>query len=198
MDYVQRVYNPIERNVMTGALYGYARCSTDVQENSMQHQTEVLKAAGCHKVHGEYVSAVGKERPKLVMLLEFLEDGDTLVVTKMDRLARSVLDMNNIVTQLKDKGAKLKVLDSPFDMTTPTGELMVNILASFAQFERSLMLERQAIGIAKAKEKGKYKGRKPTARVHEEEVKRLHQEGLKPSEISRKLNISTASVYRFR
>ena len=104
------------------------------------------------------------QRPQLEAALDYLRDGDVLVITKLDRLARSVADLVAIGERLEAKGVALKVLDQAIDTSTPTGRLMFNMLGSIAQFERELMLERQREGIARAKAAGKYKGRKPTAR----------------------------------
>jgi DNA invertase Pin-like site-specific DNA recombinase len=120
-----------------------------------------------------------------------------LVVTKLDRLARSVAHLVAIGEQLEAKGVALKVLDQAIDTSTPTGRLMFNMLGSIAQFERELMLERQREGIARAKAEGKYKGRKPTARDKGHEVKRLRSEGIGATAIAKQLGISRASVYRF-
>jgi DNA invertase Pin-like site-specific DNA recombinase len=119
-----------------------------------------------------------------------------LIVTKLDRLARSVAHLVDVGARLEAKGVALKVLDQAIDTSTPSGRLMFNMLGSIAQFERELMLERQREGIAKAKAEGKYKGRKPTARAKGAEVKRLRLEGIGPSAIAKRLNISRASVYR--
>src|SRR4051794_28398291 len=145
---------------------GYARTSTLDQVAGYESQIERLKAAGVDKLFCEQVSALSQDRRELDRAFDYIREGDSdvLVVTKLDRLARSVADLTRIVERLKAKGAALKVLDSPIDMTSPFGELILNILGSIAQFERDLMLERQREGIAKAKAEGKYKGRKPTAR----------------------------------
>jgi DNA invertase Pin-like site-specific DNA recombinase len=119
-----------------------------------------------------------------------------LVVTKLDRLARSVADLVAITGKLKATGAALKVLDSPIDMTSPFGELIVNVLGAIAQFERQIMLERQREGIAAAKAEGKYKGRKPTVREHAAKIAQLHEEGLSNAEIARRLGVHRANVGR--
>jgi DNA invertase Pin-like site-specific DNA recombinase len=136
-------------------------------------------------------------KPKLEAALDYLREGDALVVTKLDRLARSVAHLVAIGERLDSKGVTLKVLDQAIDTSTPTGRLMFNMLGSIAQFERELMLERQREGIARAKAEGKYKGRKPTARAKTPEIKRLMADGIGPTAIARQLGISRASVYRF-
>jgi DNA invertase Pin-like site-specific DNA recombinase len=175
---------------------GYARTSTIEQGASFEAQAAQLKAAGCEKVFAEQVSAVAAERPQLAAALEFMRDGDALVVTKLDRLARSVPDLCEIGARLEEKGVTLKVLDQAIDTATPTGRLMFNMLGAIAQFERELTRERMLVGIAKAKVAGKYKGRKPTARAKAAEAKKLHEEGIGASEIARRLHIGRSSVYR--
>jgi DNA invertase Pin-like site-specific DNA recombinase len=148
------------------------------------------------KIFSEQVSSVA-QRPQLEAALDYLRDGDALVVTKLDRLARSGAHLVAIGERLHSKGVTLKVLDQAIDTSTPTGRLMFNMLGSIAQFERELMLERQREGIAKAKAAGKYKGRKPTAKAKTPEIKRLMADGIGPTAIARQLGISRASVYRF-
>ena len=144
---------------------GYARTSTIEQGASFEAQTKQLKAAGCDKIFKEQVSAVSPEREQLEAALDYAREGDVLVVTKLDRLARSVPHLCEIGQRLDAKGVGLKVLDQAIDTTTPTGRLMFNMLGAIAQFERELIRERMMVGIAKAKAEGKYKGRAPTARA---------------------------------
>jgi DNA invertase Pin-like site-specific DNA recombinase len=174
---------------------GYARSSTVDQEAGFQAQIKSLKAAGCDKVFSEKVSSVA-QREKLEAALDYVRDGDTLVVTKLDRLARSVAHLVAIGEQLEAKGVALKVLEQAIDTSTSSGRLMFNMLGAIAQFERELMLERQREGIAKAKAEGKYKGRAPTARAKAPQVLRLHGEGIGPTEIAKRIGIGRASVYR--
>ena len=174
---------------------GYARSSTIDQEAGFQAQIKSLKAAGCEKVFAEQVSSTA-QREQLEAALEYAREGDTLVVTKLDRLARSVSHLVAIGERLEIKGVALKVLDQAIDTSNCTGRLMFNMLGAIAQFERELMLERQREGIAKAKAEGKYRGRAPTARAKASEIRRLHGEGVGPTEIAKRLGISRASVYR--
>lgn len=154
-----------------------------------------LKAIGCTKVYQEQTSSVGP-RTALETTLDYLRDGDTLVVTKLDRLARSVHHMGELVKLLEAKGVHLRILNMGIDTSTPTGKLMLNVLASVAQFEREMMLERQREGIAKAKSEGRYKGRKPTARAKTMEIKALNGQGLSMGEIAKRLGIGKGSVHR--
>jgi DNA invertase Pin-like site-specific DNA recombinase len=154
------------------------------------------KPLGCEKVFREQVSAVSPEREQLEAALEYAREGDVLVVTKLDRLARSVPHLCEIGKHLDAKGVGLKVLDQAIDTTTPTGRLMFNMLGAIAQFERELIRERMLVGIAKARAEGKYKGRAPTARAKADKVKQLRASGVGPSEIARQLGISRTSVFR--
>jgi DNA invertase Pin-like site-specific DNA recombinase len=179
-------------------LVGYARTSTVEQEAGLEAQERDLRAAGCGKVFSERVSSVAK-RAQLEAALEFAREGDTLAVTKLDRLARSVSDLLSIVARLDTKGVALRVLSmggQSVDTGTATGKLMLTMLGAVAEFERGLMLERQREGIAKAKAEGKYQGRVPTAQRQAEDVRRLKAEGVRPVDIARQLGIGRASVYR--
>jgi DNA invertase Pin-like site-specific DNA recombinase len=181
-----------------GMMIGYARTSTVEQEAGLEAQQRDLGAAGCGKVFAERVSSVAK-RAQLEAALDYVREGDTLTVTKPDRLARSVADLLAIVARLEAKGVALRVLSmggSEVDTRTPTGKLMLTMLGAVAEFERALMLERQREGIAKAKDEGKYKGRVPTAQRQADDVRRLKAEGVKPVEVAKRLGIGRASVYR--
>jgi DNA invertase Pin-like site-specific DNA recombinase len=177
-------------------LVGYARTSTADQVAGFESQFAELQRATCEKIFSEQVSAVARERPELEAALEFVRAGDVLVVTKLDRLARSVTHFGQLSEYLTKKGVALRILAMNLDTSTPTGQLMLNVLSSVAQFERELLLERQRDGIRKAKQAGKYKGRKPTARMRKEEVLEARAKGVKPTAISDRLGISLASVYR--
>jgi DNA invertase Pin-like site-specific DNA recombinase len=178
-----------------GAIVGYARTSTIEQVAGLEAQHRDLKIAGVTKLFSERVSSAA-QRTELARALDYLRDGDVFVITKLDRLARSVGNLIDITRIIEGKGASLRILALSLDTSSPTGKLMVNLLGSVAQFERELMLERQREGIAKAKSAGKYKGRAPTARVKADEVNRLHQRGVGAMEISRRLGIGRSSVYR--
>jgi DNA invertase Pin-like site-specific DNA recombinase len=178
-------------------LIGYARTSTLDQKSSIGAQLRELKEAGCEKVFSEQVSSVDvARREQLALALDFIREGDTLAVAKLDRLARSVAHLLAIVDQLNAKGASLRILNLGIDTSTPTGKLMLTMLGGIAQFEREIMLERQREGISKARALGKYKGRKATARAKQAEVRDLKAEGLGATEIARRLGLGRASVYR--
>ncbi|WP_238122479.1 MULTISPECIES: recombinase family protein [unclassified Xanthobacter] len=178
---------------------GYARVSTDEQHAGFNAQVTELQAAGCERVFKEHVSAVAASRPELERALDFVREGDTLVVCKLDRLARSITHLWQIVGALDAKGVGLVIRNlggSQMDTTSASGRLTLSLFGAVAEFERSLMLERQRAGIAKAQAEGKYRGRKPTARAKADEVRRLKGEGVSPTEIAGRLGIGRASVYR--
>ena len=176
-------------------LIGYARVSTLEQTAGLAAQERDLKAAGVEKMYSEQVSAVA-EREQLEAAIEFAREGDTLIVAKLDRLARSVAHLVAIVDRLTKKGVAIRILAMNLDTATPTGKLMLNLLGAIGQFEREIMLERQREGVAKAKAEGKYKGRAPTARAKANDVRRLAAEGLTREGIAAELEIGVASVYR--
>jgi len=176
-------------------LIGYARTSTLEQEAGLEAQKRELEALGCEKIVSEQTSSVGP-RKALEGLIDYARAGDTIVVTKLDRLARSVPHMWEIITRLQAKGVELRILNMGIDTSTPTGKLMLNVLGGVAQFEREMMLERQREGIAKAKAEGKYKGRKPTARARADEIARLYAAGLSMGQIAQQLGIGKGSVHR--
>ena len=178
-------------------IIGYARTSTLDQKAGLEAQQRDLEAAGCGKMFTEQVSSMDMpNREKLEDAIEFARKGDVLVVTKLDRLARSVAHLVKITERLETKGVALRILDGAIDTTTANGRLHLNMLTSIAQFEREIMLERQREGIAKAKAAGKYTGRKPTAKAKSADVVKLAGEGMKPLKIAETLGIGKSSVYR--
>jgi len=181
--------------MMMMMLVGYARTSTMDQEAGLEAQVRELKGLGCTKVFQEQTSSVGA-RKALDEALAFTREGDTLVVTKLDRLARSVTHLGEIVDRLEAKKVALRILDLGVDTSSATGELVLNLMGAIAQFERKMMLERQREGIAKAKAEGRYRGRKPTARAKADQILALAEKGISLSEIARRLSIGKASVHR--
>lgn len=175
---------------------GYARTSTHDQLAGFEAQIRELEEAKCEKVFKEQVSSVADQRLQLEAALDFIREGDELMVTKLDRLARSVADLLRIVERVKSKGAALYIGGLGRINGDPLGALLLNVLGAIAQFEREMMLERQREGIAKAKAEGKYKGRAPTARAKTAEVQALIEAGIGKAEIARRLQIGEASVYR--
>ena len=176
------------------SIYGYARVSTIDQDLSIQQTA--LKAAGCEVIRAEKASGTRLDgRTELQALLDFLHPGDTLVVTRIDRLARSLKDLQDIVFELKAKGVALKTTEQPIDTSTAAGKAFLDMLGVFAEFETNLRRERQLEGIAAAKTHGIYQGRKPS--IDAAEIRRLHDdEKLGPTAIANQLGIGRASVYR--
>lgn len=179
-------------------LIGYARTSTAEQAAGLEAQCRDLDATGCNKLFVEQVSSVA-HRDQLAAALDFVRDGDALVVTRLDRLARSTSHLLEIIGTLEMKAVALRVLDfggSEVDTRSPSGRLLVTMFGAMAQFERELMLQRQREGIQKAKIAGKYRGRKPTARAKTDKVRQLRATGMGATAIAQELRIGRASVYR--
>ena len=179
-------------------LIGYARTSNIIQQAGFEAQLVELKAYGCERTYKEQVSAVAT-RVQLDAAIDMLRTGDKLVVTKLDRLARSVSHMGAILEQIEAKGAGLVILSlgsERVDTTTATGKLILNMMVSVAQFEREMMKERQVEGIKRAKAEGKYKGRVPTAMRQADKVKALVEAGVQRVQVQEQLGISKASYYR--
>jgi len=174
-------------------IIGYARVSTDDQNCEIQEAT--LRAAGCTIIRSEQRSGTTVEgRAELDTILSFIRSGDTLMVTRIDRLARSVADLEKIVAMLKERGAFLRATEQPIDTSTPAGVAFLQMLGVFAQFETAIRKERQMEGIAKAKAAGVYKGRKPSVDITA--INALRAEGIGATEIAKRLGIGRASVYR--
>lgn len=172
--------------------YGYARVSTEEQDLTIQ--IEALKNH-VDDVRTEKQSGTSlSNRSELNILLEFLREGDTLVVTRIDRLARSISDLQKIVETLKTKNVALQATEQPIDTSTAAGKAFLDMLGVFAEFETNLRRERQMEGIAKAKAAGKYKGRKKS--IDEHAVRLLSENGMGPTAIAKELGIGRASVYR--
>jgi len=176
------------------ALYGYARVSTNDQDLALQIQT--LRAAGCEIIREEKASGSSRDgRNELQLLLDFLRPGDTLIVTRIDRLARSIKDLQDTVYALNQQGITLKATEQPVDTRTAAGKAFLDMLGVFAEFETNLRRERQMEGIAAAKARGVYRGRKPS--IDPAEVYRLYTaEKMGATAIARQLGIGRASVYR--
>lgn len=175
------------------AIYGYARVSTADQDLALQEV--VLRAAGCEIVRSEKRSGTSTEgRSELQTLIDFTRNGDAIVVTRIDRLARSIADLAGIVRTLESKGVSLRATEQPIDTGTAAGRAFLQMLGVFAEFETAIRKERQMEGIAKAKAEGVYKGRKPS--IDTVQVRALAAEGVGATDIARRLGIGRASVYR--
>ena len=179
-------------------LIGYARTSTTDQHAGFEAQLVELNTYGCERMYQEQVSAVAT-RTQLEAAIDMLRTGDKLVVTKLDRLARSVAHMGDLLEQIEAKGAGLVILsmgNERVDTSTATGKLILNMMVSVAQFEREMMKERQVEGIKRAQAEGKYKGRVPTAMKQADKVKALVDAGVTRVQVQEQLGISKASYYR--
>jgi DNA invertase Pin-like site-specific DNA recombinase len=176
------------------ATYGYARVSTTDQDLGVQRAA--LKAAGAEVIRAEKATGTKRAgRSELQTLMDFLRPGDTLLITRIDRLARSIRDLANVVHELEQKGVALRATEQPVDTSTAAGKAFLGMLSVFSEFETNLRRERQLEGIAAAKAKGDvYTGRK--ASIDPAAIKQLVEKGLGGTEIARRLGISRASVYR--
>ena len=171
----------------------YARVSSVGQ--NLDAQLESLKNYGCEKIFQEKVSGTStKNREELKKCLEFVREGDEFVITRIDRCSRSILDLQLIVNQLKDKGVSITATEQSISNKDATGKCFMDMLGVFAEFETNLRYERQMEGIKIAKEKGKFKGKQSSIDVNR--IKTLQDEGLNPTDIARQMNISRGSVYR--
>ncbi|WP_340317917.1 recombinase family protein [Rhizorhabdus argentea] len=182
-------------------LVGYARTSTTDQIAGLEEQERLLLATGCNveKLFKEHISAANADRPQLTAALDFVREGDVLICTKIDRLARSTADLLTTVEMLEKKGVGLRVLDfggSEVSTKSPTGKMLLTMFGAIAEFERSLMKSRQLCGIARAKALGRYKGRQPLPQGKVAAVKALRAAGKGASVIASEVGISRASVYR--
>ena len=175
------------------AFYCYARVSTTDQD--LAGQREALERAGCAVIREETASGSSMAaRGELRTVLDFVGTGDELVVTRVDRLARSIADLQDVVRELRAKGASLRCTEQPVDMSSAAGKSFLDMLGVFAEFETALRRERQMEGIVRAKAAGKYKGRKPA--VDPVKVRQLHAGGVRPSEIARQLKVGRTTVWR--
>ena len=178
------------------AVIGYARVSSTGQ--SLDVQEASLREAGCDKIFAEKRSGrKAADREQLSLALDFIREGDTLVVTRLDRLARSVVDLRQIVASLADKGAAFRVLQqSGIDTATAEGKLFLTLLGAFAEFEADIRSERQRDGIEAAKAKGVYRGR--PAAIDSAAIREALAAGEAPAALARRLGVARSTVYRLR
>lgn len=188
-----------QKHVVAGQVVGYARVSTDDQ--NLDRQVDQLRAAGAFAVYTEKISGSTRNRPQLEEVLRYLRRGDQLIVTSMDRLARSLVDLHAIVDDLVSRGVSVKFLREGqiySDQADPIAKLMLGVMGSVAEFERAIIRERQAEGIAKAKKRGVYKGR---ARVltdeQVEDARRRVAEGVPKAKVARDLGIGRTTLYEY-
>ena len=175
---------------------GYARVSSTGQK--LEVQRELLEKEGCNSIFEEKVSGKNRNRPELTLLLKTIRKGDVVIVSKLDRLARSMSDFWKIYDEIKKAGASLKILNMGLDTNSSQGRLMLGILASVAEFERELIKERQADGIAKAKASGKHLGRPKLTQEIKEQVMTMLKSGETKKAVANKLNLGISTVYKIQ
>ena len=177
-------------------LIGYARVST--QDQSLELQRQALSQAGCQKVFEDHVSGAKTERPGLAKAWETLREGDTLVVWKLDRLGRSVKQLVNLVGELHQQGVQFKSLTDAIDTMTPSGRFFFHVMASLAEMERELIVERTRAGLEVARQLGRKGGRKP--KMTESKIKsarKLLASGMTAKEVAHNLGVSVPTLYRW-
>ena len=190
---------PNEIPAVVGRTVGYARVSSTSQH--LDRQLSALHDAGCTKPFQEKLSGANRERPELEAALDYLREGDRLVCVSMDRLARSLGDLHSIVTELTERGVEVQFLKKAQTYSrdsSPVSKLMLGLLGSIAEFERSRIRERQAESIAKARERGAYKGRsKSLSDAEVSSMKAAVDRGVPKAKVAREYGISRATLYRY-
>ncbi|EDW9104166.1 recombinase family protein [Salmonella enterica] len=177
-------------------MIGYARVST--QDKNLDLQTEALTRAGCEKIYKDKISGVRAERPGLIRALEMLREGDTLVVWKLDRLGRNVKQLVDMVGELHRQGIQFKSLTDAIDTGTPAGRFFLHVMASLAEMERELIIERTRAGLDAAKQLGRKGGRKPKMTSSKiESAKKLLASGIPPRDVAKDLGVSVPTLYRW-
>jgi len=179
------------------AIIGYARTSTLDQTAGLDDQRAELARAGCERTFAEHITGSTTDRPELRACLAYLRDDDTLIVTKPDRLARSVRDMMQLVDDLRARSVHVRILSMGIDTAAPTGKLILTVLAGVAEWERAIMLERQRVGIEAARAAGKYHGRKrcldaPLVAA----ARQMLAEGTPKADVARSLGVGRSTLYR--
>ncbi|MCF6768529.1 recombinase family protein [Thiotrichales bacterium 19S11-10] len=180
--------------------YGYARVSTKKQGSSLDNQIKQLKQAGCETIFSESVSGASSKRPELSNLLAKVEQGDTIVVTAIDRLGRSLKDLIGIITDLNKKEIGFVSLKEQMNTKTDIGMLLFSMMCSIAEFERKLINRRIFDGVERAKEQGKYQGRKHStdAEIRKEFVKKMQSGNYTVAYLAKMAKVSRATLYRWK
>ena len=177
-------------------LIGYARVST--QDQNLELQRDALNKAGCKKIFEDKISGARADRPGLVMALEILREDDTLVVWKLDRLGRSVKQLVGLVSDLQKQGVQFKSLTDSIDTSTPSGRFFFHVMASLAEMERELIVERTHAGLETARKYGRKGGRKPKMTESKiESAKILLASGIPPKDVAKNLGVSIPTLYRW-
>lgn len=176
--------------------YGYARVST--LDQNLNAQLDALNKAGCDEIYMEKMSGKSMDRPELKNLLAKIKAGDTLIVTKLDRLGRSLTELIELTDRFKDDGIEFVSLSEKIDTSTATGKMYFQIIGVFAEFERNLLRERIKEGFEAAKKRGVKFGRKPTSEETLQQIRRLKADGYKPKEIAKFTNIGISTFYKLQ
>ena len=179
---------------------GYARVSTKHQRESLDQQIAQLKKAGCKEIYSELISGANSKRPELTKLLTNIQSGETLIITAVDRLGRSLKDLIDIISSLKERSIIFQSLKEQMDTSTATGMLMFNMMGSIAEFERSLINRRIYEGVKRAKEQGKYKGRAHSAdkKIRQEYVKMMNSGDYSISYVAKMAKVSRQTLYNWQ
>ena len=179
---------------------GYARVSTKHQRESLDQQIAQLKKAGCKEIYSELISGANSKRPELTKLLAKIQSGDTLTITAVDRLGRSLKDLIDIISSLKERSIVFQSLKEQMDTSTATGMLMFNMMGSIAEFERSLINRRIYDGVKRAQEQGKYKGRIHSAdkKIRQEYVKMMNSGDYSISYVAKMAKVSRQTLYNWQ
>lgn len=189
---------PSESLDPVGQIVGYARVST--ADQNLDRQTDRLTAAGAQRFFTDTITGSTRDRPGLDAALSYLRAGDTLTVVSMDRLARSLRDLHTLVDELTASGVRVQFLQEGqtySDDPSPSSQLLLSMLGAVAEFERSIIRERQADGIARAKARGVYKGRTPVPDEKIEHARELITQGIPKARVARDLGISRSSLYKY-
>jgi DNA invertase Pin-like site-specific DNA recombinase len=177
-------------------LIGYARVST--QDQNLELQIDALTKAGCKKIFDDKISGSRAERPGLTKALDMLREDDTLVVWKLDRLGRSVKNLVNLVGELHKQGVQFKSLTDAIDTGTPSGRFFFHVMASLAEMERELTVERTRAGLEVARQLGRKGGRKRQMTDSKiESAKKLLANGVPPRDVAKNLGVSVPTLYRW-
>ena len=177
-------------------LIGYARVST--QDQNLDLQSEALTKAGCERIFNDKISGSRTERPELTKALEMLREGDTLVVWKLDRLGRSVKNLVDLVGELHQQGIQFKSLTDAIDTGTPSGRFFFHVMASLAEMERELTVERTRAGLEVARQLGRKGGRRRQMTESKiESAKKLLANGVPPRDVAMNLGVSVPTLYRW-
>lgn len=184
---------------IAGEKVGYARVSS--KDQNLERQTELLRKEGVFSLYEDRMTGSTRQRPGLEEALRYVRKGDQLIVTSMDRLARSLSDLHSIVNDLTARGVSVKFLKEGqvySKDSTPVAKLMLGLLGSVAEFERSIIRERQAEGIARAKERGVYKGRAKVLTAEQvEQARKWIDEGVPKAEVARRMKIGRTTLYSY-